>query len=172
VFTQVRQGFEWYWFELPDNMVSSIGKSALYSFTASFILTAADTTKTIVLNRPLTAGAVACLAATVHALTNPVFNYIFENKKIIWHQEIVRYVIDYTVTCLLLKQATAYKVHELAFKKSSLFFMSSHMLRLVIDVPLGLVQMVDQEAANQAKTWLTRWGITFKTSVNPTYGVL
>lgn len=168
----IRQACQSYYSQLPVNMLPAMGRSAFFSFTASFILVAADSSKSIVLARPMITAGIACAASTIHALTNPLFNYIFENQEIQWHQEIIRLVIDFTLTGLLLKQVTAYKVNELALKKLALIFVSSHMARLIIDVPLSLLHVVDKGAADTSKAWLTQWGIEFNTTTNPTYLVI
>lgn len=171
VFNTVHDHFHSYYAQLPVNTLPSVFRSALYSFSVSFILVGIDS-KTIHLTRPLIAAGVSGTAALVHALTNPLFNYIFENHGIKWHQEAIRFIIDVTTTSLLINHVTTLKVQELVFQKTAFWFMSTHVARLGIDLTLSFIGAVDEEAATQTRNWLGTWGVKFDTEDNPTYLVV
>ncbi len=171
IFNTVQDRFHVYYAQLPANTLPSMFRSALYSFSISFIIGGIDS-RTIQLTRPLITAGVAGLATLIHALTNPFFNYIFENQRIKWHQEAIRFIIDVTATSLLVRQAAAFKVQELIFQKAAFWFMSTHVARLGIDLTISCIGALDEEAVTQARNWLGTWGIKFDTDDNPTYLVV
>lgn len=171
MFNTVQNHFHDYYTQLPLNTCPSIFRSALYSFSISFILGGVDS-RAIQLTRPLMTAGVASTATLIHALTNPVFNYIFENRGVKWHQETIRFIIDITVTSLLASHVTTIKVQELAFEKTAFWFMSTHAARVGVDLAVGLIGTLDERIATQARNWLGTWGFKFNIEDNPTYIVI
>ncbi|MCE2982550.1 MAG: hypothetical protein LW832_03180 [Parachlamydia sp.] len=99
-----------YYTQIPEGSLRSIFKSGVYPFVISFVCV--NYTKGAALNftRPLASAAACTLASTIHALTAPFFEWLFENDKFYVHQEIIKFWIDLTLAHSLIHYATPYKV--------------------------------------------------------------
>ncbi|WP_068470208.1 hypothetical protein [Candidatus Protochlamydia phocaeensis] len=86
--TGLQQGFLSYANQIPRNSLRTVGRSAVFSFTASVILVHLNPQAGVNLARPVVAGVTAALAATIHALLIPVFNYIFSSEST-WYKELL-----------------------------------------------------------------------------------
>ncbi len=76
MFTSISDGFKNYYDQIPEGSLKSIGASAAISFAFSSIF---NLSMELNVSRRLTCAALAATATAVHALTTPIFNYIFSN---------------------------------------------------------------------------------------------
>lgn len=66
-----------YYDNIPSNALSTIGKSAAYSFFISFAFLPKVAGEPMDMARPIAAAGYAALVSLIHALTTPIFNGIF-----------------------------------------------------------------------------------------------
>ena len=98
-----------YYQAMPNYSLRAVGRSAVFTFTASVIFSNIGGGP-LNFMRPATAASVAVLASTINALTTPFFNWIFENQDYKIHQEFIRFIIDVTLIHHLISFATPFKV--------------------------------------------------------------
>lgn len=114
-----------YYDQLPDDGLRAIGFSTLYSFFASVTII---TLKTLLnqptrgLNRSGLAAGIAFVATTIHVMTTPIFNYLFNNpnnQQFNGWQEMVKAVSVEALTQMLINSTgskaniiTAWRVHN------------------------------------------------------------
>lgn len=116
----ITNGCQFYYDNIPINTTSTICKSAIYSFTVSFILINHSyiiydlTTKQALpleLARPFLSATVAGLASTIHALITPIFNCAFGNNQVAYPKELIKYMVTIALTYHLTASYTAFKTY-------------------------------------------------------------
>ena len=77
----IQEGFKDYYNALPEHTLRSIGLSAVCTFTASTLAASqvAGWNQPVSFYRPFLATAISTVASTIHALTRPFFDYLFNN---------------------------------------------------------------------------------------------
>lgn len=131
VFQSIKNVCQAYYNDLPNDTFQTIGKSALFSFTVTLLLTNSLrklNDAPINFARPLVAAGVAVTASLIHALTTPIFNYIFGDKETKIYREVLKYFINLSCTYLIFNRLTPYKTHAFAlnvFQAWSLNFLKS-----------------------------------------------
>ena len=104
-----------YYRQFPSDTVPKMCKSALYSFTITFVLVRnPQIGDPFNVARPLLAASVASLASLIYALTNPIFNMIFGDKLLRLHREIIKQIVNVTLSSLLIHYSISSKVNLLA----------------------------------------------------------
>lgn len=76
VLATISQAFQNYYDELPMEIIPTIGKSAIFTFTVSAIFSSRNAEGAFDATRPLLKAGVAALASTIHALLTPLFNKV------------------------------------------------------------------------------------------------
>lgn len=105
-----------YYDKLPADGLKSAGLSAMYSFTASMIYIAWKTPMNQMpndLSRAGIAAGIGFVAAGIHAITQPIFNYFFSNPDNhfnMW-EEIIRNLTSISLTHILINDITPFKIN-------------------------------------------------------------
>jgi hypothetical protein len=106
----------------------------------------------------------AILATTIHALTIPVFNYIFSNKGVYnSFQELTHSIITEVLTISLMKQ-TAFKADLL---KTDITIVGSYTYKMLIDTILSISGAYSNPTV--AAAWRLKFNLTHQTT--PIYWV-
>ena len=103
-----------YWDQIPDDTLPKMAKSALFTFTVTFVFSKKIPTEPYNLGRPLFAAGVATLASLIYALTTPIFNMIFGDDRFQLHLEFIKQVVNIALSSLLISYLTAGKINVLA----------------------------------------------------------
>lgn len=111
----IQQGCLNYYNELPEKSIKNIGLSALLTFTSSIIFATLSTghNQPISFYRPFLATAISILSSTIHALTNPLFRYLFQNSANEYNgfKNFLQCITDITFTELLIYNTTACRIN-------------------------------------------------------------
>lgn len=161
-----------YYEQLPPNTLRSIGLSALFTFTASTIvitLGADITNQPVSLARPALAAAVTMTATAIHALTTPIFNYLFENptNKFSGGIEFLKTFTTLTLTHLLFS-ITSYKVNLLnpsLIKGDGFITFPGNIFKQM----LGMLQSLDNLLKGNQAQPTNGLGMDFNQNPNPVY---
>lgn len=105
-----------YYNQIPDDGLKAAGLSAIYSFTASMIYIAWRTPINQMpndLTRAGLAAGIAFVAAGIHAITTPIFNYFFSNPNnyLNCRMELIRNVCSISLTHILINQTKVFKIN-------------------------------------------------------------
>ncbi len=166
----IHNGIKSYYMQLPVNTGPSICRSALYSFAASFIILKTNSSRaTANLTRPLVLSGVAATASLMHALTTPIFNYIFENQDMKWTQETFRFIFTFTMIQLALNHPSSSKINQMITNKKSFYFFSSNLIGIGVELIAKGMGCIDQTYADHFKTWTNTFNLGLTKSSNPTY---
>ncbi len=116
MFNAVNQFCQNYYDQLPADGLRAVGLSATGSLLASVTLVILTTPRDQIpfdLSRACAAVGISFLAAMIHALTTPIFNYFFDNPTNEFNgwQELLRILTDITLVHLLINHTTAFKVN-------------------------------------------------------------
>ena len=139
-----------YYNDLPSDVLLKVGKSGLYSFTATFMFLH-DGIKTAPvthfnLRDPLSAAAITALASLIHGLTTPIFNKIFGNNELKLHQELIKNLVVSSLTFVLISYITTSKVNLLSVKKFPM--VSVNLFRTILNIQPVFLDWVDANFPN------------------------
>jgi hypothetical protein len=99
-----------YYNHLPANTVRSVGQSALFSFSACFLFVTLpqgnQAGQMSNLLRPIVVAGIAALASSIHALMNPLFEFIFGDPQIKAYREGIKWVVVSTLTSIVIARLT------------------------------------------------------------------
>ena len=129
-----------YYDQIPADTLPKMVKSALYTFTVTFIFSKKIPTEPYNLGRPLFAASVASLASLVYALTTPLFNMIFVEERLQFHRECIKQVVNIILTSVLVHYFTATKINVLA-------------LPLLGSLSVNLIKSLFDTIPSVAETW-------------------
>ncbi len=115
MFQAIKDGFQNYYNQIPNETLSAIGRSAVYSFTYSFFL--GRHVNPLNLTTPLVSAGYAALASTIHAVTTPIFNYMFGNQDVYFIQEFAKLCISISLSLSLVSYATTKQINITALKQ-------------------------------------------------------
>lgn len=104
-----------YYDDLPTNIFPTVGKSAIFTFIATFLSVQKRPGETMNLSRPLAATGYAVLASTIHSFTNPIFNKIFGDNDIRSHREFIKMILNSLLATTIIMYLTAGKVDVAAY---------------------------------------------------------
>lgn len=139
MFDPVRQACQNYYDQIPSDTIPKIVKSALYTFTATLILSRADlANRTVDLARPLLAAGVAAFASLIYALTSPIFNMAFGDNHIVFHREFIKCLATVSLTSLIVHSLTTSKVNSL-----SIHLITGITINLLKSIPAIIPDMID-----------------------------
>lgn len=95
-----------YYSDIPADTMLKVSKSALYSFGFTAILMKYRTDQPINLMRPLANAGLAALSSLIYSLITPLFNFAFEDNRLVFHRELIKhYIVQCTsaiVACFLI----------------------------------------------------------------------
>lgn len=111
----IKDGYLSYYNQIPADTLPAIGRSAIYSFTFSFI-TVRSRAPTMDLTTCLVSAGYAALASTIHALTTPIFNYMFGNQDVYFLQEAAKCWINISLSLTLVSYITTKQINFVAMK--------------------------------------------------------
>ncbi len=124
MFDAIKRGCQYYCDNIPNNTIHTVCKSALYSFTITFIMANGSykqrvdlVTKEALpleLTRPYLAAAVAAIASTIHAFMTPFFHLACGDKEIKLHREIAKGMVVSALTYHLTASMAVFKAHWIA----------------------------------------------------------
>jgi hypothetical protein len=159
-----------YYDQIPAHSLRAIGLSAVTTFTATVILLAASkgSNKAVDVSRPVLGAGIALMAATIHALTIPIFNYLFDNNGIYNpYQEAVHVVFSMTLTQLLINRVTSLNINLLTSNlwdphKDSFVIWTSSYIRIIGDIMLrALAYSCPAPIISSWRSDMQDWGINF-----------
>ncbi|MCE2982174.1 MAG: hypothetical protein LW832_01285 [Parachlamydia sp.] len=161
---------------LPSNIVPSMGRSALYSFTASLIFVNGGLAPLKNMQQPLISACVAAIASLLHALLTPFFNYIFDNENIRWYQEPIKLFIGILAMDRLVAGTLPGKLHFFSkrlFQSRLLFLSSNDLIKTAADFSVPVLNWTIGWRAGsdpyQLKNWLAERGVDFTTKSNAVF---
>lgn len=148
-----------YYVQIPEDTVPKMAKSALYTFTATFVFSKKVPTEPYNLGRPLFAACVAALASLIYALTTPIFNMIFGDDRLLFHREFIKHIVNITLTSLLVSWLGASKINVIALPLLESF--SVNLAKSFLDIiPLTAESWFhDQVLADEMRELYKQWGI-------------
>lgn len=164
-----------YYQEIPAHSLQAVARSWVFSFTASLILSNQPHQTALNFARPLMAASVGALASTINALTTPFFNWMFGNKEYRIHQELIRVLVDMTLTHNLINFGTSHKVNlfapQLAAKLVK-FYPFSHniFMKIPFAIPTAIINIFSSNLAERIKTVFNNmWGVDIKNVTTSVY---
>ncbi len=164
-----------YYSQIPENSLKTIGLSAISSYASTVIMLKALYPDQIGKNpydRPLFCAGIAGVAAAVHALTTPIFNYLFARPEGSYNpiQEAVQIAVTLTVTPLIIKACMERfgLKPDLLIKAAKISFLVSSFLRLPLDVMFRGMEVSMPEFTKNCRDIASKIGINFKQST-PAY---
>lgn len=181
MFNTVNQFCQNYYDQLPTDGLRAIGLSTILSFTASVTIITLTTPTNQMPNSLSRAGCVAlisCLATSIHVVTHPIFNYVFDNPndEFNGYQEFISTCIDITLSHILINYATSYKVNlltSMSISKENFIILPSSIVKITLDMLFrGLDYIypgIRDEAYNDLKN---EFNIDLKYSSTPVYLVI
>lgn len=148
-----------YYDQIPDDTLPKMAKSALYTFSITFIFSKKMPTEPYNLGRPLFAASVATLASFVYALTTPLFNMIFSDDRIQVQRELIKQIVNIALTSVIVNYFTPTKINVLALPLIA--SLSINLLKSMADlVPSVAENWFDDAAfAEVARDLYKQWGI-------------
>lgn len=169
----VRQTCQRYYDEIPAGTGQAIAKSALYSFAASAILFSTRPSS-VNLSRPVVAAGVSALASSIHALTAPLFNKVFDrNDPPYLHSEIVKLFVDMALVHVAVQQTPLKACAEIfgTMSKTHVFVLySSELLRSTAKLILGIISLLDPYGSRHVREFCeNRLGIDLSRPATPIY---
>lgn len=149
-----------YYDQIPANSLRAIGLSAVTSFTATLCFPKTD------LSRPFLAAGIVGLAATIHAITAPIFNYIFDNKGVYNpYQEFAHILFNTTLTQILFNRVTPFNINllnnDLVSFSNRYGMMTSSLIRIIADITLRALNYFEPLGSADARLELQNLGINF-----------
>lgn len=164
-----------YYENLPDDILPTIGKSFLYTFTACMIacnrkVFSYQTTWTV--SRPLGAAFIAATASLIHALATPLFNRIFGDRASAVHREFIKACFVITSMYILVNHLVALKTHVFTLNIFGLIPIS--LIKSVLLLPAIFIDWVGNlvgadHAGNPYRSLCEYFGLTIRGDSNSVY---
>lgn len=167
-----------YYDNLPSDTIKIAAKSALFSFITSVCIVAITTkpNQPVDLARSALAATIAATATIIHALTQPIFNYLFDQKlnSSDSYVEFIRVLYDIIFTHVLVNNLTAFKINlinTIIPSGENFVILPSNLIRISLDLGVKCVSAaIDPALANQIGVFFTNNGIDLNfTNSTPTY---
>lgn len=162
-----------YYKELPDNTFTCVGRSALFSFVASVILSRGNIPRMFQssledFRRPLFAATCAAVASLIHGLPTPLFNRLFgDDDQNMIHREFIKIVANVCLLKILLL-AAAGNVEEMA---SRIIFLPANLFKSIFGTAAAVADYM--AGANPAgRKILYDLGLISDPNVSSTYVTL
>lgn len=168
-----------YYDQIPVHSLKAVGLSAVTTFTASVLLFSDMENSRALDLRPFLGAGIAAVAAAIHALTIPIFNYIFDNNGIYNpYQEFAHTISCKFLTQILFNRVTAFNINLLEGDQSTLVnnftvFLSCQM-RMVADIMIRLIayfNVVPHHVIGGTRHQIQSWGVNFN-QTTPIYFVV
>ena len=162
----IRQSCQNYYNGIPADTFSKAGKSALYTFTVTWIWTTTTvvtsklTPEHLIFNtgRPLFAAGVALSASLIYSLTAPFFNKIFGDNRMRFHSEIIKQMINTALTSVLINCLTNSKVNLFALPLFG--SISMNMFKGIFNTAVDVAECLDQDFADEVRILFRDWGLS------------
>lgn len=148
-----------YYDQIPDDTFEKMAKSALYTFTATFLFSKRNPLEPYNLSRPLFAGGVAFLASFIYSITTPIFNMIFGDDELLVHREFIKQVVNITLSSAIIGYFTAAKVSLIALPLVG--SLSINLIKSIIDLCPIVVEkwFKDKPLAKEIRLLFKDWKI-------------
>ncbi len=161
MFNTVKQISRNYCDQIPSDTFPKVAKSALYTFTATLLMSGNMGTKNINLAHSLFAAGVASLASLIYALINPFFHAAFGDDRVLFHRELIKQVFVAASISVIVDALTVSKVNLLSLK--ILTGISINLLKgLIESVPSFYDWVGDHGTADQIRQGYQFLGIDAK----------
>ena len=146
MFSAVNQFCQNYYNQIPSGGLKAVGLSAAVSFAASvtvITLTTPLNQGPTNLSRGVLAAGIACLAAAIHALTNPIFNHLFDNPNNDFNgfEQFLRMTIDISLVHLLINHTTAFKINLMTasnLRGGNFIILPNHVFKTAVDMSIRM----------------------------------
>jgi hypothetical protein len=106
----VRKSCQNYYDQIPAGSGQAVVKSALCNFVLHIVLTRTPGQAWDV-QKPLVYAGLGALASCIYSLTAPIFNYAFEDDRILLHRESLKVFLVQAITTVIYVSTTAQKVN-------------------------------------------------------------
>jgi|GEM_PF-2302235 len=143
-----------YYNDIPVDTFQKVVKSALYSFTATSLLSGWKRDVLVNLTPPLFAAGIAALASLVYALTTPLFNAIFENNKIEFRQELVKDFCQLPISCVIINYLATGKASLSAMHIVGIASLTWNLLASVFDIIPSLWDAFGEPRVARKTRWM------------------
>lgn len=168
----VNQFCQGYYNQIPTDGLRAVGLSALFSFTASVLVIACTTPVNQMpnLSRAGVAAGISCLAATIHALTTPIFNFLFNNPNNDFDGRIecMRFVIDITLVHILINHIIAFKINLLMSTTST--HIPHTLVKIFLDMSLKFGEFITEQSLPDIRDMFEqRFHVDFNQNSSPIY---
>jgi hypothetical protein len=148
-----------YYEQIPEDLFSKMGKSALFTFTITFVFSKQTPGQPYNLSRPLFASGVAALASCIYGLSTPIFNMIFGDERLMFPREVIHQIVNITATSILVNYLNASKVNILALPLVA--SLSVNLLKSGLDLFPAVAEnwFNDPPLADEMRTFFKDWGL-------------
>ena len=163
-----------YYDQIPRDTLPAVGLSLLASFAVNVIylnrnLLMTKNAAEFEGVQPAVAALVAGTASLIHALTAPIFDYIFGDNEVKFEREIIKAVCVLSLTYLFLNRIPGIKAHQLAILVFQRTF-PSMLFKAEIDLFARFVDAVGARAfGNACRQAATYVGLNVGRNANSTY---
>lgn len=181
--SNIGQFFSHYYNEIPPNSLRTIGCSAITSFVITILFggigknnPAFDLTNTVL------ATGISTLATTIHALTHPIFNYIFHthNGEFNGFKESAKILINSALTHSLINNLTPYKINFINNllddeKRKVFLLIPSNVIKMGVDMGLRIVEKIENLVTGSNNAYFGNnqignfFGVNFSFNSTPMY---
>lgn len=128
----IKRGCQYYYDNIPANTMHTVCKSAIYSFTITFIMVnrlrfdaITKQALPLELTRAYVSAGVAVIASTIYALMTPVFTVAFGDNAIKAHREFIKYFVVAALTYHSTLSIAAFKTYWTAISALDLIPLNS-----------------------------------------------
>lgn len=177
MFTPISQFCQNYYDQIPDDSLKTIAFSGVLSFVAEvFVITlSSPTNQTPNLTRSAFAFSIAVVAASIHAITTPIFNYLFDNPKHEFngYQEYIQILVDITLTHVLINHTTSINlITAMNLQNGNFIILPSNILKSSTDIGLRLLNLLDPTVSADLRHMIEDIGMDFNSNTTPIYGAI
>ncbi len=167
---EVNQFCKNYYDSIPAHSLKAIGLSAIGSFTVAILLFQKPDQATD-FSRPAICAGITVVAASIHALTAPLFAFVFDNTGTYNpYQDIFQTICSIAFTEILINHSVSYKVNLLSSKFCSHVVLPSALFKAA--AAIALCELANQTFADNAQQNVKKLGVDFNQNTTPVFFVI